>query len=216
MMQGAELGQRCLSSFIDLVPVSSGVFYRIATQLEPHDFLLRQLGADMHERYLSDFRQVDPLQPRNCQLTGQSVVPLHLGMRAQDAAANRRYVHFLERFGVVDVVEVLAFEQGRPVAGVSLLRTTELGAFAAHELKQLQALQGLFELAVAPPAVIASVAELTAREWQVAELLRAGHCNKDIARQLGVGLPTVKTHLINLFRKLGVSNRTELVATLFL
>jgi DNA-binding NarL/FixJ family response regulator len=57
---------------------------------------------------------------------------------------------------------------------------------------------------------------LTPREWQVAELLRAGLSNKEVARQLGVGLPTVKTHLINLFRKVAVSNRTELVTTLFL
>jgi DNA-binding NarL/FixJ family response regulator len=50
----------------------------------------------------------------------------------------------------------------------------------------------------------------------VAELLRDGCCNKEIARQLNVGLPTVKTHLINLFRKLEVGSRTELVAALFL
>ncbi len=215
-MYDAEVGQRCLSSFLALLPVSAGVFYRIADQLEPHAFLLQQMRLDMHERYLSDFRQVDPLQPRNCQRTGSSVVPLQLGMSAQDAAANRRYGDFLERFGVVDVVEVLACEQGRPVAGISLLRGRELGPFVMHELQQLQALQGLFEIAVAPPASVASRMQLTAREWQVAELLRAGCSNKEIARRLDVGLPTVKTHLINLFRKLGVSNRTELVATLFL
>lgn len=215
-MHDAEVGQRCLNSFLALLPVSAGVFYRIAAQLEPQDFLLRQMRPDMHERYLADFRQVDPLQPRNCQRTGSSVVPLQLGMSAQDAAANRRYGDFLERFGVVDVVEVLAFEQGRPVAGISLLRGSEFGTFAMHELRQLQALQGLFEVAVARPSSIAPRMQLTAREWQVAELLRAGCSNKDIARRLDVGLPTVKTHLINLFRKLGVGNRTELVATLFL
>ena len=215
-MHDAEVGQRCLNSFLALLPVSAGVFYRLAAQLEPQDFLLQQMRLDMHERYLSDFHRVDPLQPRNCQRTGHSVVPLQLGMSAQDATANQCYGHFLERFGVVDVVEVLAFEQGRPVAGISLLRGPELGLFAAHELMQLQALQGLFEVAVAPSSIAAPRIQLTTREWQVAELLRAGCSNKDIARRLDVGLPTVKTHLINLFRKLGVSNRTELVATLYL
>lgn len=215
-MYDAEVGQRCLSSFLALLPVSAGVFYRVADQLEPHAFLLQQMRPDMHECYLSNYRQLDPLQPRNCQRTGSSVVPLQLGMSTQGAAANRRYGDFLERFGIVDVVEVLAFEQGRPVAGISLLRGRELGPFVMHELQQLQALQGLFEVAVAPPASVASRMQLTAREWQVAELLRAGCSNKDIARLLDVGLPTVKTHLINLFRKLGVSNRTKLVATLFL
>lgn len=215
-MQSTELGQRCLNTFTQLIPASGCVFYRIAAQLEPHDFLLQKMHSDMHERYLSQYRRVDPLQPRNCQLTGHSVVPLRLGMSAQDDLANRRYDGFLQGYGVVDVVEVLAFEQGRPVAGISLLRGPELGLFGPHELLQLQALQGMFELAVAPLSSSAPALQLTAREWQVAELLRAGRSNKEIARQLGVGLPTVKTHLINLFRKLGVSNRTELVATLFL
>lgn len=215
-MQSAELGLRCLNTFTQLIPASGCVFYRIAAQLEPHDFLLQKLRSDMHERYLAHYRQVDPLQPRNCQQIGHSVVPLRLGMSEQNDIANQRYGSFLQRFGVVDVVEVLAFEQGSPVAGISLLRGPELGLFAAHELVQLQALQGMFELAVTPLSSSAPALQLTPREWQVAELLRTGRSNKEIARQLGVGLPTVKTHLINLFRKVAVSNRTELVATLFL
>lgn len=47
-------------------------------------------------------------------------------------------------------------------------------------------------------------------------LLREGVSNKQLARHLDLGLPTVKTHLINLFRKVGVKNRTELVGALFL
>ncbi|MEK8080061.1 helix-turn-helix transcriptional regulator [Pseudomonas sp. XK-1] len=215
-MQSTELGQRCLNTFTQLIPASGCVFYRIAAQLEPHDFLLQKMHSDMHERYLSQYRRVDPLQPRNCQLTGHSVVPLRLGMSAQDDLSNRRYDGFLQSYGVVDVVEVLAFEQGRPVAGISLLRGCDLGVFGPHELEQLQALQGMFELAVAPRLSSTPTLQLTSREWQVAELLRAGRSNKEIARQLGVGLPTIKTHLINLFRKVAVSNRTELVATLFL
>lgn len=58
--------------------------------------------------------------------------------------------------------------------------------------------------------------QLTARERQIALLLPDGASNKLLARQLGIGLPTVKTHLLNLFRKVGARNRTELVARLFL
>lgn len=215
-MQSTELGQRCLATFTQLVPASSCAFYLIAGQLEPEGFLLQQMRADMHERYLSDYQQLDPLQPRNCQLTGHSVVPLRLGMCAQDDITNQRYTRFLQSYGVIDVVEVLAFDQGFPVAAVSLLRGPELGLFETRELEQLQALQGIFELAARQLSPSAPALQLTPREWQVAELLRAGHSNKEVARQLGVGLPTVKTHLINLFRKVAVSNRTELVTTLFL
>ncbi|WP_164707486.1 helix-turn-helix domain-containing protein, partial [Metapseudomonas otitidis] len=57
---------------------------------------------------------------------------------------------------------------------------------------------------------------LTPREREIALLLRDGLGNKALARHLDLGLPTVKTHLLNLFRKVGARNRTELVGMLFL
>jgi DNA-binding NarL/FixJ family response regulator len=50
---------------------------------------------------------------------------------------------------------------------------------------------------------------LTDREREILRLVAAGHTNGDIARQLWVTEPTVKFHLSNTYRKLGVSNRTE-------
>jgi DNA-binding NarL/FixJ family response regulator len=39
----------------------------------------------------------------------------------------------------------------------------------------------------------------------------AGYTNKDLARELGISENTAKHHLTNIFDKLGVSNRLELV-----
>jgi DNA-binding NarL/FixJ family response regulator len=50
---------------------------------------------------------------------------------------------------------------------------------------------------------------LTDREREILRLVAAGHTNSDIARMLWVTEPTVKFHLSNTYRKLGVSNRTE-------
>lgn len=52
---------------------------------------------------------------------------------------------------------------------------------------------------------------LTGREREVLRLLGAGHTNPEIARQLVIGTGTVKTHTLNIYRKLGVSNRTQAV-----
>ncbi len=49
------------------------------------------------------------------------------------------------------------------------------------------------------------------REYQVLELLAAGHTNRQIAERLFVSTNTVKTHLSNLYRKLDVSRRTEAI-----
>lgn len=54
-------------------------------------------------------------------------------------------------------------------------------------------------------------ASLTARETDVLHLLARGWCNKSIARELDIGLGTVKTHVRGLMNKLDASARTEVV-----
>lgn len=53
---------------------------------------------------------------------------------------------------------------------------------------------------------------LTRREAEVLPLLAQGATNRQIAVALGVGVETVRTHARNIYRKLGVSSRGELVA----
>jgi DNA-binding NarL/FixJ family response regulator len=52
-------------------------------------------------------------------------------------------------------------------------------------------------------------ATLTPRELEILRLVAGGASNARIARQLWVTEQTVKFHLSNVYRKLGVSNRTE-------
>lgn len=52
---------------------------------------------------------------------------------------------------------------------------------------------------------------LTSRESDVLQLLAEGQCNKSIARELGIGVGTVKTHVKGLFDKLGATARTHAV-----
>lgn len=54
--------------------------------------------------------------------------------------------------------------------------------------------------------------ELSAREHQILAHLAAGLSNEEIAARLFVSINTVKTHLANLYTKLGVRRRTQAVA----
>lgn len=54
---------------------------------------------------------------------------------------------------------------------------------------------------------IAYDALLTAKEQTVLEFINAGLSNKAIAQEMKISLSTVKTHINNLYRKLGVNNR---------
>ncbi len=55
----------------------------------------------------------------------------------------------------------------------------------------------------------AALATLTDRERDVADAVARGLSNADIAAELYMGVPTVKTHVGRLFTKLGVENRVQ-------
>lgn len=52
---------------------------------------------------------------------------------------------------------------------------------------------------------------LSTREVELLELLTTGLSNQQIARQLFISVATVKTHLVHIYQKLGVDNRTAAV-----
>jgi DNA-binding NarL/FixJ family response regulator len=56
------------------------------------------------------------------------------------------------------------------------------------------------------------VESLTSREQQIALMVSDGLSNKDIGRRFDLSEGTVKVHLHNVYKKLGVNNRTALTA----
>jgi LuxR family maltose regulon positive regulatory protein/serine/threonine-protein kinase PknK len=59
--------------------------------------------------------------------------------------------------------------------------------------------------AAAPPTLIEP---LNVRELQILRLVEEGRANKEVSAALGIGLDTVKWHLKNAYKKLGVATRT--------
>lgn len=57
--------------------------------------------------------------------------------------------------------------------------------------------------------------DLTPREMEVLQLLAEGCSNKEIVERLGISLPTVKLHIINLREKLKAADRTQAVVHAF-
>jgi DNA-binding NarL/FixJ family response regulator len=54
---------------------------------------------------------------------------------------------------------------------------------------------------------------LSAREIEVLELVARGSANKEVAKALHISTATVKTHMVHIFSKLGVADRTAAVTT---
>jgi DNA-binding NarL/FixJ family response regulator len=55
--------------------------------------------------------------------------------------------------------------------------------------------------------------KLSSRELEVLQLVAEGHSNKEIGDRLHISQATVKSHLIHIFDKLGVSDRTAAVTS---
>jgi DNA-binding NarL/FixJ family response regulator len=53
---------------------------------------------------------------------------------------------------------------------------------------------------------------ISTRELEVLRLIAKGRSNKEIASELGIAEPTVKTHVTNIFAKLGAVDRTQAIA----
>ncbi|HEY3501355.1 MAG TPA: response regulator transcription factor [Actinocatenispora sp.] len=99
-----------------------------------------------------------------------------------------------------------------------LLKRARL-AQIAHAVRLVAAGESLLfpdavrELVAARPAapVGARHPSLTARETEILRLMATGRSNRDIAADLVISLETVKTHVGNVFAKLGAANRTQAV-----
>jgi LuxR family maltose regulon positive regulatory protein len=73
-------------------------------------------------------------------------------------------------------------------------------------------LAALAQEAAAPGADVRLAGLPSERELEVLALIAAGKSNQEIARSLFVSVPTVKSHINNLYRKLDARSRTQAVA----
>jgi DNA-binding CsgD family transcriptional regulator len=62
-----------------------------------------------------------------------------------------------------------------------------------------------------PAEAIAAVFDLTAAEVRTLERLLAGRTPAEMAGELGLALPTVRTHLGRIFDKTGTSRQSDLI-----
>jgi DNA-binding NarL/FixJ family response regulator len=54
------------------------------------------------------------------------------------------------------------------------------------------------------------IMKLSPAERRVAELVAEGLTNREIGEQLHIARRTVETHIVHIFQKLGIQNRTQL------
>jgi DNA-binding CsgD family transcriptional regulator len=114
-------------------------------------------------------------------------------------------------FGARDALRLQFATSRRTVVGVSFISRGR--EFTPRDLAILTMLEpALGRLLKAGTALGASAAVLTTRERRVLEHVASGMSNREAAEDLFVSEATIRKHLENAYRKLGVSSRTGALA----
>ena len=136
----------------------------------------------------------------------QAAAAAAAGHGARATAYLERALALAEPEGQLRPFAAEAVVVARVLAALPAAPTTGFAGRVARHLDP-----GITTAAPARPAVVA-IEPLSDREHTVLRLLVAGAANKEIARALGVSVNTVKSHVRNVYAKLGVRNRGRLVA----
>ena len=155
------------------------------------DIVLVDVGTQKFFHALDAIRRVNP---------GGQIVALSVPDRRSSilACAEAGVAGYVTRNGSVDDLRrvILAADAGEFEC------TPSVAAAFVERLSQR----------ISSPSAGCQISSLTARELDVIRLLEHGLCNKDIARELSIKLPTVKNHVHNIISKLHVHGRCEAAA----
>ncbi len=207
-----ETVEKALSFAQGVFNADCAAFYRIDGKLRPFDYALRNVSPDFHRTYVTNMGRHDPLQVSSMVASAATVGQIDTDALGRDC---NPYGLFLGAFGLAAAVELLFRDERSAHGGMCLMWRN--APPDAREVRRLAgAVQDYLEFTLRPPKNNADRFGLTSREVEVAELLRCGRTNPEIAALLGIGVATVKTHLINMYTKLGVETRAAAVGLLAL
>lgn len=166
--------------------------------------------------------------PRRLALTGESSVVRQSSVQPEyERLHSKAYLKCYEPFGIYDVLQLSVRSRGELLAVVSLFRTRKSGVFADDDVYLMKALGRHFarvfgrrgELSAVHPSadgMVSAVSKrvyLTPREKEILSLVFSARTNDEICEKLHIKEHTMQKHFQNIYRKLNVSSRWELLRT---
>jgi DNA-binding CsgD family transcriptional regulator len=149
-----------------------------------------------------------------------------VAVRASDVLPQRELMQteffndFLAKDGLHWGVNLYVWHRGQNIGDMRIWRDKRRENFNDDEMRLLDMILPAFTAslsrarAMAKPTCVLTNNHLSPRELQVATSASMGLGDKEIARQLGISPATVRTHLDNVFKKLGINNRSVLARSL--
>jgi DNA-binding CsgD family transcriptional regulator len=195
----------------------------------PHINLIQENCSDtkadeMAELYnAKKYWELDPLHPSNFEDKDTVIVSNSMLMTDFAWQKTEFFKRFFKPFGYFHNADLFFRQDGRIIAVLSLLRKDPLSFFTDKETQLLTKIQPFIQYSLSnvylPKRVhdrtsLATTFEFTARELDVVELALTGVSNKVLVKQLNVSMPTLRTHMQNIYVKTGVHSNSELISKL--
>lgn len=133
------------------------------------------------------------------------------------------YLNYLKVFNLVHIAGIVIASNGKFLSAITFYRSEDKGDFADKDLyimKQLLPhLQLRFEEDLlrkkqgekSTSFLLKNTFMITDREIEIIGLIYNGYSNSEISVALNIAVNTVKKHIYNIFEKLDVSSRTQLI-----
>lgn len=220
LLDASNFGDRLLSLVSVAMPLDGFCYYRVIDECQITDHRIWSLSPYWLDKYSSYYWRHDPCHPSRVKNPTVRSHTIDTTDRTQSTSAREYLAGFLAPQKTRYQTELYFRHKSRIVAGASLLRDVNRGAFSCREIGLLEELVDFSGGGPTEPSIddFSRLTEnalhswldgfaLTAREREIAVLLGQALTNKDICRELNIALPTVKTHVGQLFRKCGAANR---------
>lgn len=219
-MQKLNWNQFCnefTHSISALVPFDGMVSYQIDSPVNGSAYLFAGEITQSMDEYLNEMQIFDPLHFRHFYNHAQIKLKI-----LSKTTLNHEFKNFVEKFQVIDSVDLFFRHEGIPVYGMALVRTNKYTVFSNQELKVLESFYDITSTCLEQIHRTQQITlfsheefnhyQLTKKEMQIIEILCRGLNNKDIAQETYCSVPTIKTHLQHIYKKLGVKSRQQLIS----
>ncbi len=211
-----ELVSQLISFGSSICNAESAVFFWVDDDFEVVDPVTTVLPFDFMDTYYLRARACDPITVQRIFEDGRNLAMLCADRDRFPGWAGSSYRQHLDSLDLSDEVDMIFLHEGRPTACLSLYRRVGEPPFAS-DLLDWENLRRYFQITIKAhwrvrekkaAHQLISRYDLKRREMEVLRLVGYGKANAEIASVLDISVSTVKTHIINIFNKMGVESRS--------
>ncbi|RJS61851.1 helix-turn-helix transcriptional regulator [Bacillus sp. PK3_68] len=216
----SEFQEQVLFLFDKYFGLERSIFWLCREEGEIYSPVTRNTPEQSLRQYMSDYSDKDLLLPIRVSslLSNTRVLRIEDMVSKQEYENSLFYNDFMKPGNIYHEMGVYLMNQNKLIGGISFVGEQENAGFKDEAAKSIDLLSHfismkLYYILKHPFRNIPMEdVHLTPSEEKVCKLLQTGLTNQEMADHLFVSLHTIKKHLQNIYKMLGVTNRTSLLS----